>query len=134
MYLESKTNQIFGIACLEKKLRVKELFKSNQTGYGVWESMLTSNKGLEDFIYLNKIKTEILNPDWLKKGKYLSLNVCLFSLYPLSLTPLVGTSHRPDIIIKYISLFLLRSWLVLRYTLDFSIAACALSTEAQIEE
>ena len=98
--------------------------------------MLTSNKRLEDFFYLNKIKTEILNPDWLKKGKYLSLNVCLFSLYPFSLTPLVGTSHRPDIIIKYISLSLslLRSCLVLRYTLDFSIGARALSTEAQIEE
>ena len=56
MYLESKTKRIFGIACLEKKLafdteicyyfeyffskiglfdRVKELFKSNQTQYGV---------------------------------------------------------------------------------------------------
>ena len=44
------------------------------------ESMLTSNKILKDFIYLNKIKTEILNPDWLKKGKYLSLNIYLFSL------------------------------------------------------
>ena len=98
------------------------------------ESMLTSNKRLEDFIYLNKIKTEILNPDWLKKGKYLSLNVCLFSLYPFSLTPLVGTSHRPDIIMKYISLSLLCSCLVLRYMLDFSIGARALSTEAQIEE
>ena len=43
------------------------------------ESMLTSNKRLEDFIYLNKIKTEKLNPDWLKKWKYLSLNVYLFS-------------------------------------------------------
>ena len=97
------------------------------------ESMLTSNKKLEEFIYLNKIKTEILNSDWLKKGKYLPLNVYLFSLYPFSLMPLVGTSHRPDIIIKYISLFLLRSCLVLRYTLDFSIGASALSTEAQIE-
>ena len=100
--------------------------------------MLTSNKRLQDFIYLNKIKTEILNPDWLKKGKYLSLIFYLFSLYPFSLTPLVGTSHRPDIIIKYISLSLslslLRSCLVLRYTLDFSIGARALSTEAQIEE
>ena len=45
------------------------------------ESMLTSNKRLEDFIYLNKIKTETLNPDWLKKGKYLSLMVYLFSLH-----------------------------------------------------
>ena len=98
------------------------------------ESMLTSNKRLEDFIYLNKIKTEILNLDWLKKGKYLSLNVYLFSLHPFSLTPLVRTSHKPDIIIKYISLSLLRSCLVLRYTLDFSIGARALSTEAQIEE
>ena len=89
--------------------------------------MLSSKKRLEDFIYLNKIKTEILNPDWLKKGKYLSLNVCLFSLYP-------GTSHRPYIIIKYISLSLLRSCLVLRYTLDVSIGARALSAEAQIEE
>ena len=62
MYLESKTNQIFGIACLEKKLRVKDLFKLNQTGYGVWESMLTSNKGLEDLIYLNKIKTGNTQP------------------------------------------------------------------------
>ena len=56
MYLESKTERIFGIACLGKKLafdteicyyfeyffskiglfdRVKELFKSNQTRYGV---------------------------------------------------------------------------------------------------
>ena len=70
------------------------------------ESMLTSNKRLEDFIYLNKIKTEILHPDWFEKGKYLSLNVCLFSLYPVSLAPLVGTNHRPDIIIKYISLSL----------------------------
>ena len=49
-------------------------------------------------------------------------------------TPLVGTSHTPDIIIKYISLSLLRSCLVVRYTLDFSIGARALSTEAQIEE
>ena len=98
--------------------------------------MLTSNKRLEDFIYLNKTKTEILNTDWLRRGKYLSLNVYLFYLYPFSLTPLVGTSHRPDIIIKYISLSLslLRSCLVLRYTLDFSIGARALSTEAQIEE
>ena len=98
------------------------------------ELLLTSNKKLEDFIYLNKIKTEILNPDWSKKGKYLSLNVYLFSLYPFSVNPLVGSSHRPDIIIKYISLSLLRSCLVLRYTLDFSIGARALSTEAQIEE
>ena len=96
--------------------------------------MLTSNKRLEDFFYLNEIKTEILNPDWLKKGKYLSLNVYLFSLYPFSLYPLVGTSHRPDIIMKYISLSLLRSCLVLRYTLDLSIGDRALSTEAQIEE
>ena len=102
--------------------------------------MLTSNKRLEDFIYLNKIKTEILYPDWLKKGKYLSFNVYLFSLYPFSLTPLVDTSQRPDIIIKYIclslslSLSLLRSCLVLRYTLDFSIGARAQSAEAQIEE
>ena len=57
MYLESKTERIFGIACLGKKLafdteifynfeyffskiglfdRVKELFKSNQTRYGVF--------------------------------------------------------------------------------------------------
>ena len=56
MYLESETERIFGIACLGKKLafdtetcyyfeyifskiglfdRVKELFKSNQTRYGV---------------------------------------------------------------------------------------------------
>ena len=49
------------------------------------ESMLTSNKRLEDFIYLNKKKTEILNPDWLKKGQYLSLSVYLFSPYPFSL-------------------------------------------------
>ena len=42
--------------------------------------MLTSNKRLEDYIDLNKIKNELLNPDWLKKGKYLSLNVYLFSL------------------------------------------------------
>ena len=98
------------------------------------ELMFTSNKRLEDFIYLNKIKTEILNPDWLNKGKYLSLNDYLFSLYPFSVTPLVGTGHRPDIIIKYISLSLLRSCLVLRYTLDFIIGARALSTEAQIEE
>ena len=98
--------------------------------------MLTSNKRLEDFIYLNKIKTEILYPDWLKKGKYLSFNVYLFSLYPFSLTPLEGTSHRPDIIKKYISLSLslLRSCLVLRYTLDFSIGARERSAEAQIEE
>ena len=40
----------------------------------------------------------------------------------------------PDIIIKYISLSLLRSCFVLRYTLDFSIGARALSTEAQVEE
>ena len=68
------------------------------------ESMLTSNKRLEDFIDLNKIKTEILNPDWLKKGKYLSLKFYLFSLFSFSVTPLVVTSLRPDIIIKYISL------------------------------
>ena len=111
----------------------QKIFKQTQNP-GKMESMLTSNKRLEDFIYLNKIKTEILNPDWLKKGEYLSLNVYLFSLYPFSLTPLVGTSHRPDIIIKYISLSLLRSCLVLRYTLDFSIGARALSTESQIEE
>ena len=98
------------------------------------ESMLTSNKRLEDFIYLNKIKTEILNPNWLKKGTYLSLNVYLFLFYPFSLNPLVGTSHRPDILINYISLSLLRSCLVLTYALDFSIGARALSTEAQIEE
>ena len=98
----------------------EKIFKKTQKP-GKMESMLTSNKRLEDFIYLNKIKTEILNPDWLKKGKYLSLIVYLFFLYPFSLTPLVGTSHRPDIIIKYISLSLLRSCLVLRYTLDFSI-------------
>ena len=57
VYLESKTERIFAIACLEKKLafhtqfcyyfeywifkynifhRVKELFKSNQTRYGVY--------------------------------------------------------------------------------------------------
>ena len=96
--------------------------------------MLTSSKRLEDFIYLNKIKTEILNPDWLKKGKCLCLNVYLFSLDPFPLYPLVGSSLRPDIIIKYISLSLLRSCLILRYTLDFSIGARALSTEAQIEE
>ena len=57
MYVESKTERIFGIACLGKKLafdteicyyfefffskiglfdRVKELFKSNQTWYGVY--------------------------------------------------------------------------------------------------
>ena len=75
-----------------------------ETIFDIVESMLTSNKRLEDFIYLNKIKTEILNPDWLKKGKYLSLNICLFSFYPFSLTPLVGTSHRPDIIRVYFSL------------------------------
>ena len=44
------------------------------------ESMLTFNKRIEDFIYLNKIMTEILNPDWLKKGKNFSFNVYLFSL------------------------------------------------------
>ena len=96
--------------------------------------MLTSSKRLEDFTYLNKIKTEILNTDWLKKGKYLSLNVYLFSFYPFSLYPLVDTSLRPDIIIKYTSFSLLRSCLRLRYTLDFSIGARALSTEAQKEE
>ena len=41
----------------------------------------------------------------------------------------------PDIIIKHISLsFYSALVLVLRYTLDFSISAGALSTEAQIEE
>ena len=66
--------------------------------------------------------------------RYLSLNVYLFSLHNFLVDPLVGTSHRPDIIIKYISLPLLRSCLLMRYTLDFSIGARALSTEAQIEE
>ena len=58
MYLECKTERIFGIACLGKKFvfqseistyslilfskiykfyRVKELFKSNQTGYVVYQ-------------------------------------------------------------------------------------------------
>ena len=63
MYLESRTKKIFAIACLEKKLvfhtksceyfeyliskiglfhRVKELFKSNQTGYGVYHGQVES--------------------------------------------------------------------------------------------
>ena len=61
MYLERETERIFGIACLEKKFvfqseistyslilfskiykfyRVKELFKSNQTGYVVYHGYL----------------------------------------------------------------------------------------------
>ena len=63
MYLDSRTKRIFAIACLGKKLvlqseiceyfeyliskiglfhRVKELFKSNQTGYGVSRVYLES--------------------------------------------------------------------------------------------
>ena len=63
MYLESGTKRIFAIACLGKKLvlqseiceyfeyliskiglshRVKELFKSNQTGYGVYHGQVES--------------------------------------------------------------------------------------------
>ena len=63
MYLESRTKRIFAIACLGKKLvlqseiceyfeyliskiglfhRVKELFKSNQTRYGVYHVYLES--------------------------------------------------------------------------------------------
>ena len=80
----------------------------------------------------------MLFPDWIKKG------IISFPFYPLDVYPftpllrgesyLVSTSSPPDIIIKYISLSLLRSCFVLRYTLDFSIGARALSTEAQIEE
>ena len=71
------------------------------------ESMLTSNKRLEDFIYLNKIKTEILNPDWLKKGEIPFL--------------------------KCLSIFRSQPFSQPCYS-DFSIGARALSTEAQIEE
>ena len=63
MYLECKTKRIFAVACLGKKLvfhteiceyfeyliskiclfhRVKELFKSNQTGYGVYHGQVES--------------------------------------------------------------------------------------------
>ena len=63
MYLECKTKRIFALACLGKKLvfhteiceyfeyliskiclfhRVKELFKSNQTGYGVYHGQVES--------------------------------------------------------------------------------------------
>ena len=63
MYLECKTKRIFAIACLGKKLvfhseigeyfdyliskiglfdRVKELFKSNQSGYGVYHGQVES--------------------------------------------------------------------------------------------
>ena len=63
MYLESRTKRIFAIACLGKKLvfhteiceyfecliskiglfhRVKELLKSNQTGYGVYHGQVES--------------------------------------------------------------------------------------------
>ena len=63
-YLECKTKNVFAIACLGKKLdfhteicdyfeylifkysifhRVKELFKSNQTGYGVYYGYLECN-------------------------------------------------------------------------------------------
>ena len=63
MYLDSRTKRIFAIACLGKKLvlqseiceyfeyliskiglfhRVKELFKSNQTGYGVYHGQVES--------------------------------------------------------------------------------------------
>ena len=49
--------------------------------------MLTSNNGLDDLIYLNEKKIEILNTDWLKKGKYPSLNVYLFSLHNCLVNP-----------------------------------------------
>ena len=66
MYVKSKTERIFGIACLEKKLafdteicyyfeyffskiglfdRVKELFKSNQTRYGVFPGYVECKTG-----------------------------------------------------------------------------------------
>ena len=65
VYVESKTERIFGIACLGKKLvfhteicyyfkqiilkiglfrRVKELFKSNRTWYGVYHGCLESKR------------------------------------------------------------------------------------------
>ena len=72
------------VATFERKPNFKCKFDINKYTTSerefILESMLTSEKGLEDFIYLNEIKTEILKPDWLKKGKRLSLNVYLFSL------------------------------------------------------
>ena len=66
----------------------------------------------------------------------------LLSLYVFTHLPslgrresnLVSSSYYPDIIIEYISLSLLRSCFVLRYTLDRRIGARAPSTQAQIEE
>ena len=76
MYLESRTKRIFAIACLRKKLvlqseiceyfeyliskiglfhRVKELFKSNQTRYGVSRVYLESRtKRVFAIAYLEK--------------------------------------------------------------------------------
>ena len=91
MYLESRTKKIFAIACLEKKFvfqseiceyfeyliskiglfhRVKELFKSNQTRYGVSR------------VYLESRTKRIFAIACLEKKVLISIgNVQLFAYY-----------------------------------------------------
>ena len=79
---------------------------------------MTSKKEYLIFERLYSEKTEILFPDWIKMIYYF----ILLSLYVFTHLPslsrresnLVSTSHHPDLIIKYISLSLLRSCFVLR--------------------
>ena len=61
------------------------------------ESVLTSNKRIYKLILFNKINTEILNPDWLKLWKCLSLK-CLFVIPRDNKTTLPFSRYQSDLI------------------------------------